>query len=222
MDKRSTELQAEYQSRFEGADLYRDQVWKMLCDGFFSRYIPGDSVLLDLGAGWGEFSRNIRAARKYAMDLNPDCGERVAGFSTFLQQDCATRWPFDDGALDVVFTSNFLEHLPGKELVDRTLQEAYRCLRPGGRIICLGPNIKFVPGAYWDFWDHFVPLTEASMAEALALKGFAIRHKIDRFLPYTMSGGRNPPIAAVRLYLKLRFAWRIFGKQFLVIADKPG
>ncbi len=22
------------------------------------------------------------------------------------------------------------------------------------------PSIKYVKGAYWDFWDHFVPLTE--------------------------------------------------------------
>jgi hypothetical protein len=78
-----------------------------------------------------------------------------------------------------------------------------------------------VPGSYWDYWDHFIPITEASMSETLSLKGFRITRKIDRFLPYTMSGGRNPPLVAVRLYLKLAFAWRFFGKQFLVIAEKP-
>jgi SAM-dependent methyltransferase len=121
----------------------------------------------------------------------------------------------------VVFTSNFLEHLRSKELVDKTLREAFRCLKRGGKIICLGPNIKFVPGSYWDYWDHFIPITEESMAEALSLKGFRVGKKVDRFLPYTMSGGKNPPLIAVRLYLKLPFAWRFFGKQFLVIAEKP-
>jgi len=221
MDIRSTDLQEEYQQRFQGADLYRDSVWKILCDDFFSTYITPASVVLDLGAGWGEFSRNIQAGKKYAMDLNPDCGKRVAGHSTFLHQDCSTTWPIEDGALDVVFTSNFFEHLPSKELVDKTLREALRCLKRGGKIICLGPNIKFVPGSYWDYWDHLIPITEESMAETLSLKGFRIVRKLDRFLPYTMSGGKNPPLFAVRLYMKLALAWRFFGKQFLVIAEKP-
>jgi hypothetical protein len=59
------------------------------------------------------------------------------------------------------------------------------------------------------------------MAETLSLKGFRIARKVDRFLPYTMSAGKNPPLIAVRLYLKLVFAWRFFGKQFLVIAERP-
>ena len=221
MDDRSINLQEEYQQRFQGADLYRDAVWKILCADFFSQYISPDDTLLDLGGGWGEFTRNIRAGKKYTMDLNPDCGKRISGYSTFLHQDCSTTWPIEDGTLDVVFTSNFLEHLPNKDLVDRTICEAIRCLKSGGKIICLGPNIKFVPGAYWDYWDHFIPITEQSMAEALALKGFRVVEKIDRFLPYTMSGGKNPPLLAVKLYLKLRFAWRFFGRQFLVVAKKP-
>lgn len=221
MDLRSTNLQEEYQQRFQGADLYRDSVWKILCKDFFSKYIEPRCAVLDLGAGWGEFSRNILASKKYAMDLNPDCGKRVENHSTFLHQDCSVAWPIGDGALDIVFTSNFLEHLPSKDLVDRTLAEAFRCLKSGGKIICLGPNVKFVPGSYWDYWDHFIPITEESMAEALSLKGFRVTEKVDRFLPYTMSGGKNPPLFTLKLYLKLRFAWRFFGKQFLVVAQKP-
>lgn len=221
MDSRSTDLQEEYQQRFHGADLYRDSVWKILCADFFSKYIAPSYLVLDLGAGWGEFTRNIRAKEKYAMDLNPDCGKRVAGYAMFLNQDCSTTWPIGDNTLDIVFTSNFLEHLPNKDLVDRTLREAFRCLKRGGKIICLGPNIKFVPGSYWDYWDHFIPITEESLAEALSLKGFTVVEKIDRFLPYTMSGGKNPPLILVRIYLKLHFFWRFLGKQFLVVAEKP-
>jgi len=78
-----------------------------------------------------------------------------------------------------------------------------------------------VPGSYWDYWDHFIPITEESMAEALLLRGFHVTEKIDRFLPYTMSGGKNPPLFTVKLYLKLSLLWRFFGKQFLVVAQKP-
>jgi SAM-dependent methyltransferase len=138
-----------------------------------------------------------------------------------LHQDCSAIWPLQEGSLDVVFTSNFLEHLPNKELVDKTLKEAFRCLKSGGKIICLGPNIKYVPGAYWDFWDHHTPITDASMAEALFLAGFKITKRIDRFLPYTMAGIKPPPLIALKIYLRLNLTWRFFGKQFLVVAEKP-
>jgi ubiquinone/menaquinone biosynthesis C-methylase UbiE len=221
MDQRSVALQDEYQKRFQENEAYRDSVWKVLCEKFFSKYIKEDSALLDLGAGWGEFSRSIKAKRKFAMDLNPDCGKRVAGFSEFLQQDCSVKWPLGEASLDTVFTSNFLEHLPSKSLIDSTLDEAFRCLKSGGKIICVGPNITYLPGLYWDYWDHYVPITDKSMAEALTLRGFVVDEVVPRFLPYTMSGGRNPPLLAVKIYLQMRFVWPLFGKQFFVVARKP-
>ncbi len=221
MDKRSLNLRDEYQKRFQANASYRESVWKILCLDFFSKYIASSYTVLDLGAGWGEFSRNVSAAKKYSMDLNPECGQRVANVATFLYQDCSAAWPVSDETLDIVFTSNFLEHLPSKDHVDRTLAEAFRCLKPGGKVICLGPNIKYVGGAYWDFWDHFIPITEESMAESLSLRGFHVIERIARFLPYSMSAGKNPPLLAVKLYLKIPLAWRFFGKQFLVVAQKP-
>lgn len=221
MDQRSLALQDEYEQRFAANAEYRNEVWKVLCSEFFSRYVHPNAAVLDLGAGWGEFSRNIAARKKYAMDLNPECGRRVQGYSEFIQQDCSVEWPLPEGTLDVVFTSNFFEHLPDKASVDTTLGHAFRCLKKSGLIICLGPNIRFLPGAYWDYWDHFIPITDTSLAEALKLQGFSVKEKISRFLPYTMSTGRNPPLAAVKAYLKLPFVWPLLGKQFLLIAEKP-
>jgi len=217
---RSQLLQDEYHRRFGDRAEYRDRVWKVLCADFFSRYIPRDAAVLDLGAGWGEFTRNVEAREKYAIDLNPETGRRVEGFARFIQQDCSKPWPLAGASLDVVFTSNFLEHLPAKDLVDDTLREARRCLKPGGRIVCVGPNVRYVPGAYWDFWDHHIPITDLSMAEALELQGFAVEERIDRFLPYTMSGNRETPLAFVRAYLRMPFAWPLFGRQFLVVARR--
>ena len=213
-------LQDEYRRRFGDRGEYRDQVWGVLCRDFFSAYIPENSAVLDLGAGWGEFTRNVSAREKYAIDLNPETGRRVEGFARFLHQDCSQPWPLADGSLDVVFTSNFLEHLPSKEAVDATLRECRRCLKVGGRIVCMGPNVRYVPGAYWDFWDHHIPITDASMAEALELQGFTVRRRVARFLPYTMSGNRRMPLIFVKAYLRLPIAWPIFGKQFLVIAER--
>lgn len=215
------DLGQEYRRRFAALAAYREAVWQVLTSRFFQGLVPPAAAVLDLGSGWGEFIRNIRATRKYAMDLNPEMPARVGPGVETLLQDCSRPWPLADGSLDVVFTSNFFEHLPDKDALRRTLQEALRCLKPGGRIICLGPNIRFLPGEYWDFWDHFLPLTERSLVEILSLTGFAVERAVARFLPYSMSQGFTPPVALVRLYLAMPWAWRFFGRQFLVVARRP-
>jgi SAM-dependent methyltransferase len=213
-------LKLQYRLRFDGARAYRNSVWKVLCNAFFSRFLPKAATILDLGAGWGEFINNVEAGTKYAMDLNPDTGANLEPGITFIQQDCSQPWDVGTESLDAVFTSNFLEHLYDKASIERTIAEAYRCLKQGGVFICMGPNIKYVPGEYWDFWDHQIPLTEQSCGELLRMKGFTVAQCISRFLPYSMSGGRKYPLFFIRLYLMIPLIWPLLGKQFLVIAYK--
>lgn len=141
---------------------------------------------------------------------------------TFIEQDCSATWPQPDNTLDVVFTSNFFEHLPSKQALSDTLEQVRRCLKPGGRLIAMGPNIRFVGGAYWDFWDHHLALTDISLVEILRVERFQLDKVVDRFLPYTMANRRAVPSALVSLYLGMPWLWRVFGKQFLVVARKPG
>lgn len=220
MDNKPKTLSDEYRIRFTKMEQYRIDVWKILCNDYFSRFVPPQAHVLDLGSGWGEFINNITAARKYAMDLNPDTRQHLSGEIRFMHQDCSQTWQIQPESLDVVFSSNFLEHLPDKAHVERTMAEAYRCLRRGGVIILFGPNIKYVPGAYWDFWDHFIPITELSLVELLKMKNFSILSSIPRFLPYSMSTGKRPPLFLVKLYLRMPIVWPLFGKQFLVVGKK--
>jgi SAM-dependent methyltransferase len=214
------DLSAQYQHRFDTNVAYREAVWATLTRSFFQQFIPPHGTVLDLGAGWGEFIRHIHAGRKMAMDMNPEMPKRVGPDVVPLIQDCSEPWALDAGSLDVIFTSNFFEHLPDKQAVRRTLLEANRCLKQGGKIICLGPNIRYVPGSYWDFWDHHVALTERSLSEALVLAGFGIDRFEARFLPYSMSQGFAPPVWLLEAYLRMPLLWPIMGKQFLVIAKK--
>lgn len=215
------ELRATYDRRFASVQAYRLRVWEVLIRDFFQALVPANGTVLDLGCGWGEFVNQIRAGRKLAMDLNPSAPEHLNGDVTFLHQDCAQRWNLEDQSLDMVFTSNFFEHLPTKAALRSALMEAHRSLKRGGHLVCMGPNIKYLPGAYWDFWDHHLPLTELALKEVLELVGFRVDRCVDRFLPYTMTSGIAWPTAFVTLYVRLRFLWPIFGKQFLLIAVKP-
>ncbi len=52
------------------------------------------------------------------------------------------------------------------------------------------------------------------------MNGFNIQEQYGGFLPYTMSDGNNPPLWMVKLYLRIKLAWKILGKQFLVVATK--
>jgi SAM-dependent methyltransferase len=145
----------------------------------------------------------------------------VADGVTVFVHDCTRPWPLADESLDVVFTSNFFEHLATSEDLRSTLTQAARCLRPGGRLIAMGPNVRLVPGAYWDFIDHHLPLSERSMCEVLSERGFDVQRSVPAFLPYTMSDGRRYPLIMLRLYLKIPLVWRVVGRQFLVIASRP-
>jgi SAM-dependent methyltransferase len=218
--KDPNELQAIYEHRFTSMLDYRTRVWRILTSSFFQQFVEPDDTVLDLGCGYGEFINNIRCGKKYGMDLNRRSPEFLADNVTFLQQDCSTPWALPDASLDVVFTSNFFEHLPDKLSLRKTLREAHRCLKPGGSLIALGPNIKFVQGAYWDFWDHFLCLTELSLAEAMLNNGFQVQSSIPRFLPYSMVAQPQYPPSFVRLYLAFPVLWRFFGKQFLVRGSK--
>jgi len=218
-DGREGALQRIYSARFAGKTSYRTEVWRVLAP-YFAQWYPADGAILDLGAGYCEFINNAPAGTRYAMDLNPDVNERAAAGVRVLQRDCSDAWPLADGELDAVFTSNFLEHLPNKNAVSAVLMNAHRCLKPGGRFIAMGPNIKCVPGAYWDFFDHYVELTELSLAEGLENCGYEVEKAVDRFLPYTMSRGRQYPLWVLRAYLTMPAFWPWFGKQFLVIARK--
>src|SRR4030095_3830967 len=174
------DLKRIYSARFAEHLTYRDRVWGVLAKEFFQQFIGLEDRVLDLGSGYGEFSRHIRCEAKFAMDLNPDARKHVDASVEFFEQDCSCRWPLPDSSLDAVFTSNFFEHLPDKVALGRTLDEIARCLAPGGRLIAMGPNIKFLPGSYWDFWDHYIPLTEKSLIEALITRGLTPTRIEDR------------------------------------------
>jgi ubiquinone/menaquinone biosynthesis C-methylase UbiE len=216
------DLAALYRFRFREAEREKKmRIWKTLCENFFQQQIGEGKVVADLACGYGEFINNIRAAKKYGIDLNPDSPKFLSSDVTFCASRADKIGQIAGDAVDVVFTSNFLEHLKTKEECDAVLAEVRRILKPGGRFIIMGPNIRYLAAEYWDFYDHYLPLSHLSLEEGLVQAGYEVESIIPRFLPYTTRSALPQHPALVALYLKTPLVWRVLGKQFLVTGRKP-
>ena len=209
-----------YEKRFSGHENYRNRVWKILVDEYFSKWIKSTDHILDLGCGYGEFINLASCEVTHAMDLNPRTKSLLKSEIIFHKQDCSKPWNIEPNSLDLVFTSNFFEHLPNKKSLDRTMGEIKKALKPGGRLIAMGPNISVLKGKYWDFWDHHVALSDQSLCELLQIHNFTIVESESKFLPYNMVRVKEHPLFLVSVYLRFKFLWKFFGKQFLIIAQK--
>ena len=66
-----TSLTQIYEKRFSGYENYRNRVWKILIDEYFSKWITSSDHVLDLGCGYGEFINHASCEVSHAMDLNP-------------------------------------------------------------------------------------------------------------------------------------------------------
>jgi ubiquinone/menaquinone biosynthesis C-methylase UbiE len=211
-----------YRFRFREADRAgKMRIWKTLCEHFFQPLIGEDRVIVDLGCGYGDFINNIRGKRKYAVDLNPDARANVASDVEFCLARADAMTAIPGASVDVVFASNFLEHLRSKEECDAVFAEVHRILRSGGRFVITGPNIRYLTAEYWDFYDHCLPLSHLSVEEGLVQADYDIERIVPRFLPYTTRSRIPQHPALIALYLKAPLVWRLVGKQFLVVARKP-
>ncbi len=204
-----------YTRRFPEAEVRaKDALWRLL-GGWLQRFVPEDGAVLDVACDRGYFIRHIRARERWATDLR-DMSADLGTDVKFVRSDgLRLAEVLPAGAFDAVFTSNYLEHLAGPDAVIDQLRVFRHLLRPSGRVIVLQPNIALVGGAYWDFIDHRVALTDRSLVEAAELAGLRTERLIRRFLPYSTKGRlpRNPLL--VRAYLAFPPLWTILGKQTL-------
>src|SRR5262245_28320566 len=137
------DLIALYRFRFrESERAQKMAIWKTLCANFFQDLIGENKVVADLACGYGEFINNIKAKKKYAIDLNPDASKFLSSDIEFCQCPANHISGIGNNSIDAVFTSNFLEHLRNKEECDAVFAEILRILKPNGHFIIMGPNIR--------------------------------------------------------------------------------
>ena len=215
------DFQRLYATRFAEEDLpAKGNIWKVICAEFLSRFVPRNGTVVDIGAGYCEFINNIECGRKIAIDLNPDVKRFANSDVEVINESCLAVESLADNSVDVVFVSNFLEHLLNKQQVFDTLRESRRILKTGGKLLILQPNIRFLPGNYWDFFDHHTPLSDRCLVEALGALEMKIVKSYPRFLPYTTKSKLPKRSIFVKMYLRIPWIWPVFGKQAFIVAEK--
>lgn len=207
-----------YASHFQHHPMRRG-VWEAIT-GYLQRWIPGESEILELGAGYGYFINHVRGRRRCAVDASPGLqgwlGPGVEGFV----RDCSDLSCFGARAFDVVFASNTLEHLDRARL-DRLMGELLRVLRPTGRLIVLQPNFRYAFRYYFDDYTHVSVFSHVSLCAYLRSAGFEIEWLARRFLPYSHELlPIRVPSWLVALYLRLPF--RPWAHQMLIVARPVG
>lgn len=213
------DLKAMYKRRFSDEVKFRNRMWRILCKDFFQGYIPNDAIVLELAAGYCEFINNISAKRKIALDLNPDIKNFTNKEVEAIESSSTNMRQIKDASCDIVFTSNFFEHL-SKDDILITVREVYRVLKVGGKFLILQPNIRYCYKDYWNFFDHITPLDEKSISEVLEINGFNVVESRAKFLPYSTKSKLPKSMFLIRLYLKIPLAHKIFGKQAFIVGQK--
>jgi len=213
--------EAVYERRFGTAEASdKDPLWREIAR-HLQRYFPAGSTVLELAAGHGRFISNLKVGERWATDIR-DMSAVMDSSVKFVRCDGLKLGDtLPNGYFDRVFMSNYLEHLPSAEAVTEQLRVVARLLKRGGQVVILQPNIRYTGAAYWDFIDHKTPLTERSLVEAAEIAGMTPVTLIPRFLPYTTKSRLPQSATLVRAYLKLRPAWRFFGQQTLLVAERP-
>jgi ubiquinone/menaquinone biosynthesis C-methylase UbiE len=212
------ELQAKsyHRVRFR-FDPERGKVWRVICR-YVARWVDENEALLDLGAGYGDFSTFASAREKWALDTNPDLIAYWDKNTRPIIQSALKQLPFPDSTVGTVFASNFFEHFI-QEDASGILSEIRRILKPGGNLIVIQPNFRLEPRRYFDDYTHKTAYTDEGFGGLLKACGFEIVHSEPRFTPFTMQSRWPKAEWMIKLYLDLPY--RPLAGQFLVVAKPP-
>lgn len=198
-------------------DPARSEVWRHVA-AYLQRWVDADGALLDLAAGYADFTRHAGAARKVAIDLNPELGGHVGSEVEAIVGDATDLTRFGEGEFSTIFASNFIEHLD-HDAIDGLLAGIHRVLRPGGRLLLVQPNFRLAPRRYFDDYTHRTIWTDQSLGDLVTAAGMPVEHVEARFLPLTMKSRLSFGHRLVPLYLRL--PWRPLAGQMLVVARRP-
>ncbi len=160
-----------------GRDYLPGRSWQGLAEALLKLMPP--MVIADLGAGEGTFS--LLLAQRAKQVIAVDNSEKMVEYGTALAERQGLKAleyrlgdlesvPIRDGSIDLAFFSQSLHHAPHP---GRAIAEAWRILKPGGRIAVLDlvkHRFEEARELYADLWLGF---SEVELEALLEEAGFA-------------------------------------------------
>jgi ArsR family transcriptional regulator len=159
-----------------GKDYVPGKSWKSLAEALLRLMPP--MVIADLGAGEGAFALLLaqQATNVIAVDTSAkmiEVGRELARRHGIKNVEYRLgdmeEIPIDDAAVDLVFFSQSLHHALHPE---RAVQDAWRILRPGGRIVILDLVKHRFEEAREMYADEWLGFSEAEIESMLEKAGF--------------------------------------------------
>lgn len=206
-----------YKSRFV-FNKDREVVWKEVVR-FLNPFLKDKQTILDLGAGYCDFINNVSAQKKIAIDISPELS-RYAHEGVQLVNSLATDLSaVNDNSVDVVFSSNLLEHLTDSELVT-CLSEVKRVLKKGGLFITMQPNYRLAYKTYFDDFTHKKVFSDESLRGFLVAQDLTIVKYWKKFLPFSLKSRPSlVPVHPLLIRAYLHSPYKPFAGQMLFIAQ---
>lgn len=224
---------------------FYDDYWRQTDDTFdlerldliARRIQQGERVLeIDCGPGVLASLMRERGADVLATDLSLVAVERARAKGITAQQvDLDTEpLPYPDGTFDTVVSNSMMEH---RFFPERTLDEAVRVLRSGGRFIACLPNMAHWICRWWLLTGRF-PYVKNSPTDLLHLRFFTVAEaralcrtrglrviELDGSASLWAKEFYPPLIRSRRLrrtYTWLAHQWpSLFARDFVIVCQKP-
>jgi ubiquinone/menaquinone biosynthesis C-methylase UbiE len=123
---------------------------RIVCDIYYPPADRKNLHVLDVGCGTGAIMKEM-TTQGFGVVVGIDMSEEALKYCKEKQlqavQGFADKIPYPDNTFDLVIASDVLEHLQDDA---RAVQEIYRILKPGGRLIATVPAHQFL----WSYHDE--------------------------------------------------------------------
>jgi SAM-dependent methyltransferase len=194
----------------------RTAVWREIAR-YVERDAPACGLAVELGPGYCDFINQFPARRKVALDQDARVARFAAADVELRVGDASLLTGIEPDSADVIFASNFLEHLTEPQL-DALLPRIRTALSARGRFIVLQPNYARCAEHYFDDPTHVTVFTDESLPATFARHGLRVSKLVPGLLPFSMNSPLPKSGILTRLYLLS--PWKPLAAQMYAVASK--
>lgn len=189
--------------------------------------INKNSKILELGPGRGEFLHqfNIIGFDTYGVDQST-YGKDKYGLNITKVDLSEKSLPYENNYFDYIYSKSFIEHF---YYPDKILSEAFRVLKPGGKIITLTPEWNYIYKSFYEDFSHRTPFTKVSLEDLLKITGFK-KIYVESFKQLPILWSQNSLISVffelisyitrkiVPDYFRMKYKWVRFSKEIMILS----